>query len=219
MRGNRNVYRHFTYDDKILYNFSVHSLGRGNGDFNISRSTLQILCTDEKQCLLNYTLTSVQFSRLVVSNSWWPQGLQHARFPYPSPTPLLKLMSMNRYCHPINLILCIPFSSCLLSFPASGSILRSQFFASGGQSIGASTLASVLPMNTQDWFPLGLLTGLIFVQSKGLSSIFSSTTVWKHQFSACSLFYCPTLTTIHDYWKNHSFDCMDLCWQSDGSAF
>ena len=118
-----------------------------------------------------------------------------------------------------HLILCIPFSSCHLSFPASGYILRSQFFASGGQSIGASALASVLPVNIQEWFPLGLLTGLIFVQSKGLSSIFSSTTIWKHQFSACSLFYCPTRTTIHDYWKNHSFDCVDLCWQSDVSAF
>ena len=196
MRGNRNVYRSFIYDDKVLYNFNVHSLGRGNGYFNISRSTLQILCTDEKQCLLKIhaNVSSVQLlscvqllvtpkivahqASLSITNSFAQTHVHES------------VLSSN------HLILCIPFSSCLLSFPASGSSLRNQFFASGGQSIGTSALASVLPMNIQDWFPLGLLTGLIFVQSKGLSSIFSSTTIWKHQFSACSLFYCPTLTSI-----------------------
>ena len=88
-------------------------------------------------------------------------------------------------------------------------------FASGGQSIGAS--ASFPLMNIQGWFPLGL-TGLI-LQSKGLSRVFSSTTVRKHQFFRLSLLYGPTLTSIHDCWKNHSFDYMDLCWQSDVSDF
>ena len=101
-----------------------------------------------------------------------------------------------------------PFSSCPHSFPASGSFQRSQLFTSGGQSIGASVSAPVLPMNIQDWFPLGL-TGLI-----------SSTPQFESiNSSALSLLYGPTLTSIHDYWKNHSFDYTDLCWQSDVSAF
>ena len=95
------------------------------------------------------------------------------------------------------LILCYPFSSCLQTFPTSASFLMSQFFASDGQSIGAS--ASVLPMNIQDWFPLEL-TGLISLVSKGLSRVFSSTTVQKHQFFSTLLFlYGPTLTSVHDY--------------------
>ena len=96
----------------------------------------------------------------------------------------------------------IPFS-CSQSFPASGFFLMSRFFTSGGQNIGVSASASVLPMNIEDWFPLGL-TCLISLQSKGLSRVFSSTTVRRHQFFG-SLFYCPTLTSIHDYGKNHSF--------------
>ena len=95
-----------------------------------------------------------------------------------------------------------PFSSSLQSFPASGSFPMSQFFASGGQSIGVSASASVLPMNIQDWFPSGW-TGWISLQSKGLSGVFSNT-VQKHQFFGTQL-YGPTLTSIHDYWKNHSF--------------
>ena len=97
-------------------------------------------------------------------------------------------------------------SSCLQSFPASGSLQMSQLFASGGQSIGVSASTSVLPMNIQDWFPLGW-TGCICLQSKGLSSVFSNTTVQKHQFGRMLGFlYGPVLTSIHDYWKNHSFD-------------
>ena len=94
----------------------------------------------------------------------------------------------------------------------------SWLFASGGQSIGASASASVLPKNIQGWFPLGL-TGLLSLLSKGLSRVFSSTTNWKHHSSKLSLLYGPTLTTVHDYWKNHCFDYVDLCWQSDVSAF
>ena len=98
----------------------------------------------------------------------------------------------------------IPFSSCLQSFPASGSFPMSQF-SSGGQSTGVSASASVLPMNIQDWFPLGL-TCWISLHSKGLSRVFSNTTVQKHQFFCTAPFlYSPTLTSIHDYWKPHSY--------------
>ena len=111
----------------------------------------------------------------------------------------------NRWCHPAISSPVIPFSSCYQSFPASGSFLLSQFFASGGQSIGASASAQALPMNIHNRFPLGL-TGLISLQSKRLSKVFSNTTVQKPQFSVLSFLYSPALKSIHDYWKNHSFD-------------
>ena len=112
----------------------------------------------------------------------------------------------------------VPFSSCPQSFPASGSFPMSQLFTSGGHSIGVSASASVLSMNIHGWFSLGL-TVLISLQSKGLSRVFSSNTNQKHQFFCVCLLYGPTLTTVYDYLKNHSFDYMDLCWQSDSSAF
>ena len=124
--------------------------------------------------------------------------------PLPSPTP--GACSKSRPCqwfHPTVSSSVIPFSSHLRSFPASGSFLMSWLFASGGQRIRASASASALPMNIQDWFPVGL-TGLISLQSLGLSRVFSNTTVQKHQFF--SLLYGPTLTSIHNYWKNHNFD-------------
>ena len=99
----------------------------------------------------------------------------------------------------------IPFSSCPQSFPASGSFQMSQLFASDGQSIGASASTSVLPVNTQDWSPLEW-TGWISMQSKGLSRVFSNTTVQSINSSVLSFLYSPTLTSIHDYWKNHTFD-------------
>ena len=102
---------------------------------------------------------------------------------------------LSQWCHPTISSPVLSFSSCLQSFPASGSFPISRFFASGGQSIGASS--SVLPMNIQDWFSLGL-TGLISLQSKGFSRFFSSTTVWKHQFFGTQPSYCPALTSIHD---------------------
>ena len=120
----------------------------------------------------------------------------------------------SQWCHPTISSFVTPFSSCPQSFPASRSFPVSRGFTSGGQSIGASALASVLPMNIQGRFPLGL-TGLISLLSKGLSRVFSSTTVQKHQFFGVSLLYGPTHTSIHDYWKNHSLDYMDLCWQSN----
>ena len=131
---------------------------------------------------------SVQFSRSVVSNSLWPHELQNARPPCPSPTPGVYSNScpLSQWCHPTISSCVVPFSSCLQSCPASGSFPMSQFFTSGGQSIGASTSASVLPMNIQDWFPLGW-TGWIYLQSKGLSRIFSNTAVQKHQFFGTQL--------------------------------
>ena len=132
----------------------------------------------------NYLL----FSQSVMSNSLRPYGLQHARFPCPSPAPgaCSNSCPLNQWCHPTFLSSVVPFSSCPQSFLASGSFQMSQFFASGGQSIGASASVSVLPMNIQDWFPLGL-TGLISVQSKGLSRVFSNITVQKHQFYSAQL--------------------------------
>ena len=125
----------------------------------------------------------VQFSRSVVSDSLQSHGLQHARLPCPSPTPEACSNSCpsSRWCHPTISSSVVTFSSCLPSFPASGSFLMSQFFTSGGQSIGVSASASVLPKNIQDWFPLGW-TGWISLQSKRLSRVFSNTTVPKHQF-------------------------------------
>ena len=118
-----------------------------------------------------------------MSNSLRPHGLQHARPPCPSPTPRVYSNScpLSWWCHPTISFCVIPFSSHLQSFPASGSFPMSWFFASGDQSIGASASASVLPMNIQDWSPLGW-TGWISLLSKGLSRVFSSTTVQKHQF-------------------------------------
>ena len=126
---------------------------------------------------------SVQFSHSVMSDPLRPHGLQPARLLCPSPTPRAYSNScrLHQWCHPTISFSFIPFSSCLQPFPASGSFPVSQFFASGGQCIGVSASASVLPMNIQDWFPLGC-TGLISLQSKGLSGVFSNTTVKKHQF-------------------------------------
>ena len=128
---------------------------------------------------------SVQFSCTVVSDCLQPHGLQHARLTSPSPTPRSYSNSypLSRWCHPTILSSVIPFSSCLQSFPASESFQMNQFFASSGQSIEVSVSTSVLPMNIQDWFPLGL-TVLIPLQSKGLSRVFSNTTIQKHQLLA-----------------------------------
>ena len=123
-----------------------------------------------------------------MSNSLWPHGLQHTRLPCPSPNPGAYSNScpLSQWCHPTISSSVVPFSSCLKSFPASGSFPMSQFFTSGGQSIGVSPSALALLMNIQDWFPLGL-TGWIFLQSKGLSRVFSNTTVQKHQFFSAEL--------------------------------
>ena len=123
------------------------------------------------------------FSRSVMSDSLWPHRLQHIRLPYPSASPRFGLNSgpLSLWCHPIPSSSVAPFSSCPHSFPASGPFPMSQLFASGGQTVGASALVISHPTNIQGWFPLGL-TGLISLLSKGLSRVFSSTTVLKHQF-------------------------------------
>ena len=127
--------------------------------------------------------TSVQFSCSVMFNSLWPHELQHARPPCPSPSPGVHSNSYpsSQWCHPAILSSVIPFSSCPQSLPPSESFPMSQLFAWGGQSTGVSGSASFLPMNTQDWFPLGW-TGWISLQSKGPSRVFSNTTVQKHKF-------------------------------------
>ena len=147
-----------------------------------------------------------------MSDSLWPHGLQHARPSCPSPTLGVYSNScpLSQWCHPIISSSVGPFASCLQSFPATGSFLVSQLFASGGQSIGVSVLASVLPMNIQDWFPLGW-TGWFPLQSKGLSRVSPKPLFKNIDSSELSFLYSPTLTSIHDYWKNHSFDYMDIC--------
>ena len=135
-----------------------------------------------------------------MSDSLWPYGLQHTRPPCPSPPPGVHSNScaLSQWCHPTISSSLVPFSSCLQSFPASGSFQMSQFFASGGQSIGVSALTLVLPMNIQDWFPLGW-TGWISLLSKGFSRVFSNATVQKHQCFGTQFFIVqlshPYMTT------------------------
>ena len=132
---------------------------------------------------------------------------------------LPKLMCIGLVMPSNHLILCHPLLLPPSIFPSIRVFSKSQFFASGGQTIGVSASASVLPMNIQGWFPLGL-TGWISLLSKGLSSIFLSTTFQKSiNSSVLSLLHGPTLTSIHDYWENQSSHYTDLCWQSDVSAF
>ena len=138
---------------------------------------------------MNKENSAIQFSSVIqLCPTLRPHGLQHARLPCPSPTPrgCSNSCSSSWWCHPTILSFVIPFFSQLQSFSASGSFPRSQFFTPGGQSIRVSASASVLPMNIQDWFPLGW-TGLISLQSKGLSRVFSNTTVQKHQFFSAQL--------------------------------
>ena len=144
------------------------------------------------------SISSVQFSNSVMSNYLWSCELQHARLPCPSPTPGACSNSClsSQWCHPTISSSVIPFSFCLQSFPGSGSFPMSQFFTSVGQSIESSGSASVLPVNTQDWFHLGL-TGWISLQSKGLSRVLSNTTVQNHQF----------FIAHHSLWCN-----CHICW-------
>ena len=149
---------------------------------------------------------AIQFSLSVVSDSLRPHGLQCARVLCSSPTlgAYSNSCPSRWWCHPTISSSVIPFSR-LQCFPASGSFPVSRFFASGSQSIGVSAAASVLLMNIQDCFPFGL-TGLISLPSKGISRVFSNTIVQKCQFFGTQLFYGPTLTSVHDHWKNHRFD-------------
>ena len=148
---------------------------------------------------------SVQFSRSVVSDSLRPHESHHARPPCLSPTPGVHPNScaLSQWCHPA-MSSVIPFSSCPQSLPASGPFPMSQLLTWDGQRIGVSTSASVLPVNTKDWSPLEW-TGWISLQSRGLKSLLqhhsSKASILRH-----SAFFSPTLTSIHDHWKNHSFD-------------
>ena len=133
-----------------------------------------------------------------------PHGLQHARLLCPSLSPgaCSNSCPLSQWCHPTISSSVVPFSSCLQSFPASGSFPMSRLFTSGSRSIRA--LASVLPVNIQGWFPLGL-TDLISLLPKWLSRVFSSTTIQKHQFFSAQPSYGPTFPSVHDYWENHSW--------------
>ena len=152
-------------------------------------------------------LSLVQFSHSVMSDSLQPHESQHTRPPCPSPAPGVYSNSCpsSQWCHPTISSSVTPFSSCPQCLPASGSFPMSQLFPPGGQSFGASASTSVLPMNIQDWFPLGW-TGWISLQSKGLSRVFSNNTVQSINSLVLSFLYSPTLTSIHNYWKNHTFD-------------
>ena len=143
-------------------------------------------------------IRSVQFSCSLMSDSLRPHGLQQTRLPCPSPTPGIYSNScpLSQWCHPTISSSVVPFSPCLQSFPASGSFQMSQLFTSGGKSTGVSASASVFPMNIQDWSPLGW-TDWISLQSKGLSRLFSNTTVQKHQFFGAQLFFVVRLS--HPY--------------------
>ena len=154
-----------------------------------------------------------------MSDSLQPHGLQKARLPCPSPSPRASSNSCpwSQWCHSSILHSVIPFF-CLQSFPASGSFPVSQFFASDGLSIGVSASTSVLPMNIQDWFPLGL-TGCIPCSPRD-SQESSPTPQFKSINSLpLSFLYSSTLTSIHNYWENHSFNWTDLCQQSNVSTF
>ena len=152
-----------------------------------------------------------------MSDSLRLHGLQHTRLPCPSPFPRVCPNSclLSRWCHP-TISSCHPLLLLTSIFPSIRDFAMSHFFTSGDQSTGAS--ASVLPMNSQGWFPLGL-TGLISLLSKGLSESSPASQFKSINSLVLSLLYSPTLTSLHDYWKNHSFDHTDLCWQSDVSAF
>ena len=165
-------------------------------------------------------MLSIQFSHSVMSDSLRPHGLMHARPPWPSPTPIAYSNScpLSQWCHPTISSSVVPLSSRLQSFPASGSFQLSQLFASGGQSIGASASTSVLPMNIQDWLPLGW-TGWISLQSKGLSRVFSNTTVQKHQLFSAQLSLWSN-SHIHTWLLEKSQPWLnDACWQTNVSAF
>ena len=160
-----------------------------------------------------FLIHSVKFSHLVVFDSLWPHEPLHARLPCPSPIPGVhpKPWPSSQWCHPAISSSVIPFSSCLLSFPASRSFQMSQLFTLSGQIIGVSASASVLPTNIQDWSPLGW-TDSISLQSKGLSRVFFNNIVQKHQLFGTHLYL----------WSNSHIQTWPLekhCWQSNVSAF
>ena len=178
---------------KILTMIQIANLLLGGGILLTAYSGLAIL---------NLFFSSVQFSRSVVSDSLQPHESQHTRPPCPSTTPRVYSNSctLSQWCHPTISSSVVLFSSCPQSLPASGSFPMSQLFAWGSQSTGVSASTSALPMITQDWSPIGWI-GWTSLQSKGLAPQFKSI-----NSSALSFLHSPTLTSIHDHWKNHSLD-------------
>ena len=184
----------------------------GSWTLNLSQLTAQRFYSPQPQLWL--------FRSSVVSYSLWPHELQHVRLPCPSPSPRACSNScpLSLWCHPTISSSVVPFSSCPQSFPPPGSFPMSWLYTSGGQSIGDSALASVLPVNIQSWFPLEWLVWSPCSPRDSLES--SPAPQFKSINSlALSLLYSPTLTSIYDYWKNHRFNYMDLCQQSGISAF
>jgi len=177
------MHEHWQFSRGLSRVLSRDNLLPGSGIHTEQQKHYTSLCTNTQNYKTLNTISSIQFSFLVMSESLWPHGLQHARPPCPSSTPRTYSNScpLSWWCHPTISFSVIPFSSHLQSFPASGSFQMSQFFASGGQSIRVSASALVFPMNIQDWFLLGL-TGWISLQSKGLWRVFSNTTIQKYQF-------------------------------------
>ena len=155
-----------------------------------------------------------------MSDSLWHHRLWCTRVPCPSVSPGVYSESrpLSQWCHPTISSSAALVTFCLQPFPASRSFLMSWLFAPSSQSIGVSASASVLPVNIQGWFSLGL-TSLISLLSKGLSRVFSSTTIWRYQFFGAQLSLWSNSHIPNDYWKNHTFDYMDLCRQSDIFAF
>ena len=171
--------------------------------FKLLRLCCFLLC----KFFSNICCWSSLFSHSVMSDSLWPHGLQHARLPCPSPSPGVCSEScpLSRWWHTTTSSSVVPFYSCPPSFPASGSFSMSQFFPSGGQSIGVLASASVLPMNIQGWFPLGW-TGLISLLSNGLSEV-SNTTVWKHLSAYPWESNCKLCV-----WNDVTHDCLVRGW-------
>ena len=161
--------------------------------------------------MLCSTFSSVQFSRSVVSDSLRPHELQHARPPCPSPTPRVHPNScpLSWWDHPAISSSVVPFSSCPQSLPASESFPMNQLFTWGGQHIGVSALASVLPMNTQDWSPLEWI-GWISLQSKRLKESSPTPQIKSINSLVLSFLHSPTFTSIYDHWKNHSFNSTQI---------
>ena len=156
---------------------------------------LQSMGSLSRTRLSDFTFALLLFNHSVTPDSLWPHGLQHVGLPCPlSPRACSNPCPSSRWCHPTISSSVVPFSSCLQSFPAPGPFQMSQLSASGGQSIGVSVSAPVLPVNIQGWFPSGL-TGLVFLLSKGLSGIFSSTTVRKYK-SSSALFCCSKFSSF-----------------------
>ena len=168
------------YDYKAEYKMSAKMIFRRG---RVSLIAFTVCLTGLSKLCKWLVLTLLLFSHSVMSNSLQPHGMQHTRLPCPSPSPgaCSNSCPLNRWCQPTISSSVVPFSSCLQSFPASGSCLMCLVFTSGGQSMGVLASSSILPMNIPRWFPLGL-TGFISLQSKGLSRVFSNITFQKHQF-------------------------------------